>query len=51
MPPDTTSYMIAGYVVIFLGMALYVLSLWLRHRRIAAEIAYLQEMEKAEGRR
>ncbi len=42
MPPDTTSYMIAGYVVIFLGMALYVLSLWLRHRRIAAEIAYLQ---------
>ena len=43
MPPDTTSYMIAGYVVIFLGMALYVLSLWLRHRRITAEIKYVEE--------
>jgi len=42
MPPDTTSYMIAGYAVIFLGMALYVLSLWVRRHRIAAEIAYLQ---------
>jgi len=45
MPPDTTSYMIAGYTVIFLGMALYVLSLWIRRRRITAEIEYLEEEE------
>ncbi len=43
MIPDTGSYMIAGYVVIFAGMALYVASLWWRWRRARALLAYLEE--------
>jgi hypothetical protein len=33
MTPDTTSYLIAGLAVIFIGILIYVISLWLRIRR------------------
>ena len=32
--PDTSQYMIAGYAVIFGLMAIYLLSLYLRHRAL-----------------
>ena len=47
MVPDTGSYMVAGYVVIFSGMALYVASLFWRWRRAQAEITFLEEEEQA----
>lgn len=34
MTPDTTSYLIAGLAVIFIGILIYVISLWLRIRRL-----------------
>jgi hypothetical protein len=43
--PDTTSYMIAGYIVIFGIMLLYVVSLFLRRRKLEQDIKFLGEME------
>jgi len=43
MVPQTGDYMVAGYVVIFTGMALYVASLWWRWRRAKALLAMLEE--------
>lgn len=34
MTPDTTSYMIAGVIVIFGGICLYALSLWWRSKHV-----------------
>ena len=34
MTPDTTVYMFAGFVVIFLGIAIYILSLVIRIRKM-----------------
>lgn len=34
MTPDTTSYMVAGFIVIIVSIVSYVLSLWLRLRAI-----------------
>lgn len=34
MTPDTSAYMIAGLAVIFIGILIYVISLWVRSRRL-----------------
>lgn len=47
--PDTSGYMIAGFVVSFLVMGLYVASLYLRNRNLHRDKAMLEEMEKAEA--
>lgn len=44
-PAETTSYMIAGYSVIFGVMLIYLVSLFVRHRRTAQDLAALEEME------
>jgi hypothetical protein len=44
--PDTTGYMIAGYVIAFLFMGLYVASMYLRTRNLKQDMSMLQEMEK-----
>lgn len=41
--PDTINYMIAGYVVIFIILAGYIASLWVRFRKRRREIASLEE--------
>jgi hypothetical protein len=46
-PAETTSYMIAGYTVIFGVMLAYVVSLIVRSRRTAQELASLEEMEES----
>lgn len=43
-PPDTSAYMIAGYVVIFGGLFLYLLSLNMRRRRFEQELRDLEEI-------
>ena len=47
--PDTSGYMIAGFVVSFLVMGLYVASLYLRNRNLNTDKAMLEELEKAEA--
>jgi hypothetical protein len=44
-PPDTSAYMIAGYVVIFGSMLAYVVSLIIRRRNLEQDIQVLQELE------
>lgn len=45
-PPDTSGYMIAGYAIAFIVMALYVASIYLRRRNLNQDMAVLQELEK-----
>lgn len=44
--PDTSGYMIAGYAITFLVMALYVASIYLRARNLKQDASMLEEMEK-----
>ena len=47
-PAETTGYMIAGYLVIFGIMFLYIISLFIRSRKLKQEIETLNEMEQKE---
>lgn len=47
-PPDTSGYMIAGFVVSFLVMGLYVASLYLRSRNLQRDQEMLEEMDAAQ---
>lgn len=44
-PADTTTYMIAGYAVIFGVMLIYLVSLRLRRRNLKQDMEVLQELE------
>jgi hypothetical protein len=44
--PDTSGYMIAGYVISFLVMGLYVASIYLRNRNLNQDMTTLQELDK-----
>jgi uncharacterized membrane protein YciS (DUF1049 family) len=43
--PDTSSYMIAGFVVSFLIMGIYVASLYIRNRNLKQDIETLESMQ------
>jgi hypothetical protein len=47
-PAETTRYMIAGYLVIFGIMFLYMISLILRTHNLKQDIETLKEMEQEE---
>ncbi len=47
-PAETTGYMIAGYVVIFGSMLVYLLSLVMRSRSLSQDLEVLKEMEEKE---
>lgn len=44
-PAETTSYMIAGYSVIFSIMLIYIISLVVRNRNLKRNIKSLRELE------
>ena len=44
--PDTSGYMIAGFAITFLVMALYVASMALRSRNLKQDMTTLQELDK-----
>ncbi len=48
-PAETTSFMIAGYAVIFGVMLIYLISLYVRRRNLKQDMEVLQELEKNEG--
>jgi len=43
--PDTSGYMIAGFVITFLVMGLYVASIYLRSRNLKQDMSMLEEMD------
>jgi CcmD family protein len=45
-PPETTNYMIAGYIVIFGVMFFYAISLIIRRRKLEQEIKILEELDE-----
>ncbi|MBN1303889.1 MAG: hypothetical protein JXA13_05595 [Anaerolineales bacterium] len=45
MPPDTSTYMIAGYSFFFIVSLLYLLSLFIRRRNLKRELELLEELE------
>jgi hypothetical protein len=45
--PDTSGYMIAGYAVTFIVMALYVASIYIRNRNLIQDMTMLEEMDRA----
>lgn len=46
--PDTSGYMIAGYVIAFLTMGIYVLSIYLRGKNLKRDIETLETMRSPE---
>jgi uncharacterized membrane protein YciS (DUF1049 family) len=44
--PDTSTYMIAGFVVSFLTMGIYVLSLHLRNRNLNQDVETLEALDE-----
>jgi len=49
-PPDTSAYMIAGYVVFFVISAIYVFSLGIRRRNLEQDLKTLESIEAESGR-
>jgi hypothetical protein len=45
-PAETSAYMIAGYIVIFGVMLIYLASLAIRRRNLKQDLDVLQELEK-----
>ncbi len=45
VPPDTLSYMIAGYAVIFGFLLIYLVSLVIRRRSLRQDLELLDELE------
>ena len=43
-PPDTSRFLIAGYTIAIVVMLLYVLSLYLRQRRLERDLQDLEEL-------
>ena len=43
---NTDGYMIAGYAVAFIVMALYVASIYVRNRNLQRDLTLLEEMDK-----
>jgi hypothetical protein len=48
-PPDTSGYMILGYTVAFVVMALYAASLYIRKRNLHRDLEMLEEMDRLEA--
>ena len=44
--PDTSAYMIAGYVVSFVTLVIYVLSLYIRNRNLKQDVYTLEALDE-----
>ncbi|MCC6260910.1 MAG: hypothetical protein IT311_08610 [Anaerolineales bacterium] len=44
--PDTTGYMIAGYVLTFISMGVYILSISIRAANFKRDLETLKELEE-----
>ncbi len=43
--PDTSGYMIAGYAVFFIVGAVYLVSLFVRHRNLQRDVKTLEDLD------
>ena len=49
--PDTSTYMIAGFVVSFLTMGIYVLSLYIRNLNLKRDVETLKSLDEKPTKR
>ncbi len=49
--PDTSNYMIAGYVISFLTMGIYVASLYIRNRNLRQDQQTLEDLDRTESKK
>ena len=49
--PYTSNYMIAGFVISFLTMGLYVLSVYLRNKNLHRDLETLEELDTKNTRK
>ncbi len=49
--PDTSGYMIAGYIITFLTMGLYVLSVYLRNKNLNQDLETLKSLEAEKSKK
>lgn len=43
--PDTSGYMIAGYIISFLTMGIYVLSIYIRNKNLQRDLEMLESLD------
>jgi hypothetical protein len=43
--PDTSGYMIAGYIISFLTMGIYVLSMYIRNKNLQRDLEMLESLD------
>ena len=48
LTPDTSGYMFLGYGFLFVMMAIYLISLYLRQRNFKRDVELMEELEKKE---
>ncbi len=46
VPPDTSAYMIAGYIIFFVVTAIYVASLFVRTNNLSRDLETLKDVEE-----
>ncbi len=46
--PDTSGYLVLGYAFLFVAMAIYLISLYMRQRNFKRDVALLEELDKKE---
>ncbi len=46
VPPDTSAYMIAGYIIFFIVTAIYVASLFVRTNNLSRDLETLKDVEE-----
>lgn len=49
VPPDTSIYMVAGYVIFFVVTAIYVASLFIRANNLSRDLETLKEAEEEQA--
>ena len=48
-PAETTNYFIAGYIIFFTVMTVYLASFFVRNRNLKQEYALLEELDREEN--
>lgn len=49
--PDTSGYMIAGYIIAFATMGIYILSIYLRNRNLKSDLETLESLETKQSKK
>lgn len=49
--PDTSGYMIAGYIIAFATMGIYILSIYLRNKNLQRDLETLESLETKQSKK